>query len=117
MFRTEGQRAAVCRSICTHAGLQAFGFWDDDGATEIAIDYLERDGGPLSSGERIMFLVAWSIWNGEGNVRLDDVAYRLDGRNLTAVASLLACMAGGADDVDRWLVTMADMEAARAARS
>jgi hypothetical protein len=76
---------------------------DVNGPTERAIALLESDGGPLSSGERIVLLSAWQIWSGEGKVTLGDVTYRLDGRNLRAIGTLLVAVAGGGAAIDVWL--------------
>jgi hypothetical protein len=101
MFRTEAQRACVCTALCDVARLDEM--WTVSGPTERAIALLESDGGPLSSGERIVLLSAWQLWSGEGKVTLGDVAYRLDGRNLRAIGTLLVAVAGGGAAIDAWL--------------
>lgn len=120
MFESENQRARVCKALLTHVGIDnpaAPRLWNEDGPTELAMDLLDADGGGFSSGERIMFLVAWQIWNGDGKVKIEDVAYRLDQRNTAAVGSLLVAMSGGPGDVDRWLHTMANLSQLRTLRA
>jgi hypothetical protein len=100
MFRDDRQRAAVCRTVCAQAGLT---FWTEDGPTERAKQLLKDDGGPMSTGERIMFLAAFALWNGHGKVLFADVADRLDGPNLECLGTLLVALSQGAEAVDAWL--------------
>jgi hypothetical protein len=100
MFRNDKQRAAVCRAVCNHAGLN---LWTDNGPTERAKALLTQNGGPMSTGERIMFLAAWALWNGHGSVLFADVIERLDGPNLECLGSLLVALAQGVDALDAWL--------------
>jgi hypothetical protein len=112
MFENEKQRARVCRAILISArldGWKEYGkpggeLWTDEGPTELAIDLLDRDGGPLSTGERIMFLIAWSLWNGDGKLRFDDVAYRIDGNNLRCIGTLLLAINEGGAAIEDWLL-------------
>lgn len=100
MFRDDRQRAAVCRAVCEQAGLH---LWTDDGPTERGKALLPQEGGPMSTGERIMFLAAWALWNGHGTVLLADVVDRLDEPNIECLGSLLVALAHGSDAVDEWL--------------
>ena len=104
MFRSDAQLAWVCRSLCDVVGLA--GMWTPAGPTEEAIALLGSDGGPLSSGERIVLLSAWSVWNGDGKVTLGDIVHRLDGKNLRAIGTLLVAVASGAHTIDEWLAKM-----------
>jgi len=107
MFASETQQARVCEMICRAVRLD--GMWTEQGPSRLAVSLLIRNGGPLSTGERIMFLCAWGIWNGRGTVNLGDVVHRLDNRNLALLGSLMVALAGVPDAVDRWL---ADQERA-----
>ena len=104
MFRSEAQRARACRALCRRARMP--GMWSETGPTEEAIAALESNGGPLSSGERIMILCAWAFWNGGGELTVADVVERLDGRNLSAVGGLMVALASGGAAIEGWLVKM-----------
>jgi len=80
--------------------------WTDGGPTETAIALMEANGGPLSSGERIVLLAAWAVWNGHDGARFADVVYRLDGRNLVALGTLLIAVASSGAAIDTWLEKM-----------
>ena len=96
LFQNDQQRAAVCSALCAKAGFASF--WTEQGPSERAKELLKEDGGPMSAGERIMFLVAWAVWNGHGKVLLADVVERLDDSNLEAIGSLLVAFAQGGID-------------------
>ena len=104
MFRSEAQLASVCRALCERVRLD--GMWTDGGPTETAIALMEANGGPLSSGERIVLLAAWAVWNGHDGARFADVVYRLDGRNLVALGTLLIAVASSGAAIDTWLEKM-----------
>ncbi len=104
MFRSEGQLARACRALCAQVGLRSL--WTSEGPSERAVEILEANGGPLSSGERIVVLAAWSIWNGSGNATLGDAVHRLDDRNLVALGSLMIAVASGARAIDGWITRM-----------
>jgi hypothetical protein len=101
VFGSDEQLARACRALCALVGLGSL--WTIDRPSPRAMALLEADGGPLSSGERIVVLTAWNIWNGSGNTSLGDAIHRLDDRSLAALGSLLVAVAGGAGEIDRWL--------------
>ena len=102
MFSSDEQLARVCRAVCSRARLAEL--WTSDGPTVQATDLLERDGGPLSSGERMVLLVAWSIWNGSGQVTVGDVLRQLDGVSLTMLGKLMLAAGQGGGAIDAWIV-------------
>jgi hypothetical protein len=104
VFRSEAQLARACRALCERVRLDEM--WTEEGPTEAAIELMEKDGGPLSSGERVVLLASWAIWNGHDGARFADVIYRLDGRNLVALGTLLVAVAGGGAAIDAWLAKM-----------
>jgi hypothetical protein len=106
MFRSEAQLARACRALCERVRLD--GMWTDAGPTETAVALMEANGGPLSSGERIVLLAAWAVWNGHDGARLADVVYRLDGRNLHALGTLMLAVAAGGHAIDAWIAAMED---------
>jgi hypothetical protein len=80
--------------------------WTPNGPTEEAISLFEAGGGPLSSGERIILLAAWAFWNSAEKAVLADVIYRLDDKNLRAVATLMLAVADGGGAIDEWIAAM-----------
>jgi len=80
--------------------------WTAEGPTDEAIALFEAGGGPLSSGERIMLMVAWAFWNGAEQSKLADVIHRLDETNLHAISTLMLALAHGAEHVDAWITEM-----------
>ena len=101
MFRSDAQLARVCRAFCGRARLGRL--WTEDGPTDEAMAVLENDGGALSSGERIVVLIAWSLWNGQGRVTVADVLHRLDSTSLVMLGKLLLAVAAGGSTIDAWL--------------
>lgn len=101
MFRSDAQLARVCRALCARVGMGEL--WTPTGPSDRAIALLEAGGGPLSSGERVMLLATWAVWNGDEGARLGDVVHRLDGRCLVALGTLLVAVAGGGVAIDAWL--------------
>ena len=106
MFRSDAQLARVCRAICGRARLGRL--WTPAAPTDEAMALLESDGGPLSSGERIVVLIAWSLWNGHGQVTVADVLHRLDGRTLVMLGKLLLAVASGGSAIDACLAETED---------
>lgn len=101
MFRSEAQRARACRALCQKARLPWM--WTETGPSEQAIEIMEANGGPLSSGERVVLLAAFAFWNGHAGVSFADVIERLDSPNLRAIASLMLALDGGGAEIDQWL--------------
>jgi hypothetical protein len=102
MFRDDPQMALACRTLLVAVRLERL--WTDEGPTAEATELLEADGGPLSSGERVMLLAAWAFWNGSGGVTLADILERLDAYPAEALCFLVLASKYGADAVDDWLV-------------
>lgn len=101
MFRDDKQSARCCRALLAQARMASL--WTLDGPTPRALELLEADGGPLSSGERIILLAAFAFWNGRGGLRLAELVDVLDVEPAEAVCSLLIAVKRGADEVDAWL--------------
>jgi hypothetical protein len=101
MFRDDKQSARCCRALLAQARMA--NLWTFDGPTPRALELLEADGGPLSSGERVVLLAAFAFWNGRGGLRLSEVVETLDVGPTEALCSLAVAVKGGADDVDDWL--------------
>ena len=102
MFSSESQLSRVCRAFCARGRLT--GLWTDEGPTTLARDLAERGGGPLSSGERLLLLVAWSVWSACSHVTVGEVLYNLDSTSLTMLGKLMiAAGQGGGEAIDAWL--------------
>jgi hypothetical protein len=63
----------------------------------------ERDGAFLSSGERLVLLVAWSLWNGCSHVTVGEVFFNLDSTSLAMLGKLMIAGARGSEAIDEWL--------------
>ena len=100
MFRSEEQRSEVVRVMLRSLRLQRF--WND-GPTDAAIALLEADGGGLSSGERVLFLAAWDVWNGDGKATLAQIMYKLDCPRIRLLGTFLIAVSEGGNAIDRWL--------------
>ena len=101
MFRDDHQLARACRALLATVRLETL--WNDHGPTLDATELLESNGGPLSSGERVVLLAAWAFWNGSGGLTLAEVIERLDGEPAEVLCFLVMASKYGADAVDDWL--------------
>jgi hypothetical protein len=101
MFRNDEQSARACRALLAKARLERL--WTSGGPTAHAVELLEADGGPLSSGERIVLLAAFAFWNGGGGLRLAEIIEVLDVGPSEAICSLVVAVKLGADAVEDWL--------------
>ena len=101
MFYDDKQLARACRALL--ATVRLGHLWDEHGPTEEAAALLEADGGPLSTGERVMFLAAWAFWNRSGGLMLAEVLDRLDLELVEDLCFLVMASKYGADAVDDWL--------------
>lgn len=98
MTRDDAQLSLLCRAILGPELAERMGWTDRPG--KVACQYFEADGGPLSSGERVLLLTAFAFWNSLRN-RKATVAdlFGLDRENLTRVARALHAYAGGPEAV------------------
>ena len=101
MFSSESQLSRVCRAFCARARLTEL--WTDAGPTVLARDLAEHGGGPLSSGERLLLLVAWSLWTACSHVTVGEVFYNLDSTSLTMLGKLMIAAGRGAEAIEAWL--------------
>lgn len=100
-FRDDEQAARACRALLGKVRLARL--WTRSGPTDHAIHLLEQDGGPLSSGERLVVLSAFALWNGRGGVRLSDIIESLDVNMCESLFELIVAMRHGSRFVDDWL--------------
>jgi hypothetical protein len=102
MFRDDLQLANCCRALLAQVRLERL--WTNAGPTSEALSLLDRDGGPLSSRERIMLLAAFAFWNGRGGLRLAEILETLDLQPTKAICALAIAVKHGAEHVDSRLV-------------
>jgi len=103
VFSSESQLSRVCRAFCARGRLTEL--WTEAGPTVLARDLAERGGGPLSSGQRLLLLVAWSLWSACSHVTVGEAFYNLDSTSLTMLGKLMiAGGQGGGDAIEAWLV-------------
>lgn len=93
MWASEKQQCAVIRTLLASVHLERL--WTATGPTKEAITLLEAKGGYLSSGERLVLLVAFDVWNGHGNAEVGDLLATLDERRLRAVTDALLARDAG----------------------
>lgn len=101
MFRNDEQSARACRALLAKVRLHSL--WTNGGPTPRAVELLEADGGPLSSGERVVLLAAFAFWNGGGALRLAEIIEALDVGPSEAICSLVVAVKYGAAAVEDWL--------------
>jgi hypothetical protein len=101
VFRDDHQRAAVCQILCARVGRESL--WTLTGPSPTAEQLLRAGGGALSHGEKVMLFVAWALWNGEGELTLNEVLNTLDGGNLRMVGELLVAISAGSEAIEGWL--------------
>lgn len=102
-FRDDDQRLSVCRTLLRHSP-EIADLWTVTGPTSEAVDLLDRDGGPLGSGERVLLLLGFAIWSGTPSLAFRDL-FHLDSTRLHEVGSLLTAIALGPEQIDRWIAT------------
>ena len=101
MVRDDKQLAAVCIAVCRRIP-EDVELWTLDGPAELAKRWRKRS--PLSSGERVLLLVAWALWNNSTpRILFADVVHSLSGDNLAFLGGLLVALAGGSEAIDGWL--------------
>ena len=103
MFRNGRQKSEVLQTLLESVRLDHL--WTSNGPTDAALRYCDANGGPLSSGERIMLLAVFDLWNGTGGLKFAEMPGPLDPRRAQKLLSLLSAMTYGNDAVDRWLQT------------
>jgi hypothetical protein len=101
MFRDDPQAVSALRLLLATVKLDRL--WTSlHGPTIEACELLVADGGCLSSGERVMLLSAWAIWNGKGGVTVAELG-ALDQEPKEAVCSLIVASGQGSDAVHAWI--------------
>ncbi len=101
MFRNDLQTARALRVLL--APLHLDHLWTDEGPTARAIELLEQDGGPFSSGERTMILAAWALWSGKAPTLRFDALLGLDNANTEALCSLLVVLTHDEAAIEAWI--------------
>ena len=103
MFRDDRQIAAACDALTRWMGKGQL--WREGEMTDAGLRLRKRPG-VLSSGERLIFRAALSLWNSFENKgpRLEECVAVLDPLHMRKLATLIyAVGVEGAAGVDRWL--------------
>lgn len=103
-FRDSEQRARVGRALLSV--IRKDHLWSLAGPTEQAFNHLEKKTLALSTGEDVLWRLAWLTWEMPGDdmdLSVLEVITSLDHEHLRQVAELLLAMAGGPGVVDAWL--------------
>lgn len=88
MWRSEKARNSAIRSMLASTPAVSR-LWSETGPTDAAVELLERGGGYLSSGERVVLRAAFDLWNGQGNCKVGELLDTLDAVRLRAVANAI----------------------------
>lgn len=101
---TDGERARVCRILVRQADLA--NLWTPEGPTPLAQDLLQQNGGTMSSGQRVLFLLAWVIWKtplDPTKLKASEILGCLDDDHLHLVGTLLGAISHGHEALQQWL--------------
>ena len=101
MFRNRQQRLDVIQWLLRLVG-GAPDFWGEEGPTPRALQLLSEDASSLPGPERVMLLLAFALWNGDGALSASGLL-SLDPEPLAAVGALLQALAGDPEDIDAWI--------------
>lgn len=88
MWASEAARnEAIRKMLATTSGVAQL--WSERGPTKTAVMLLEKGGGYLSGGERVLLRAAFDLWAGTGDCKVADLLSTLDGPRLRAVAEAI----------------------------
>lgn len=76
--------------------------WTEDGPTDGAWSFYQKNGGPLSRGERTLLLAAFAIWNSKNRKASFAEVVQLDTRLEALLSFTLAC-GNGNEGVEAWI--------------
>jgi hypothetical protein len=95
MLRDDQRLARACSALLATVRLERL--WTEDGPTLEASRLLAADGGPLSSGQRSVLLVAWTFWDGTGAAELAEILGRSAADPMDALCLLVTSCKGPAN--------------------
>ena len=101
---TNAERTRVCKILVRQADLT--NLWTPEGPTPLAQDLLQQNGGTMSSGQRVLFLLAWVIWKAPldpTKLKASEILGCLDDDNLHLVGTLLGAISHGHEALEEWL--------------
>jgi hypothetical protein len=101
MFSSHRQKCEAIKILLTTVRLERL--WTLGGPKREAFKYRDCDGRPLSSGERVMVLAAFDLWNGSGGLKFHEVPLTLDAAKAHKLLTLLLAISTGGDAVDQWI--------------
>lgn len=102
MFRNDRQASRVIQMLLRTLDLEHL--WTDQGPTRTALQYKNSNGGPLSSGERLMLLAVFDLWDGSGRLPFNELVAGMDAERTAKLLSVVAALGCGSSAVDQWLL-------------
>lgn len=108
MWKSDAQACEAITELLRSVRLERL--WTPTGPTQEAVDWIDADGGPLSSGEMLMLRVAFDFWNGQGHADFGRMLHVFDDTRFQRVCELATALAQG--EVDQWLRARAAIRAA-----
>lgn len=93
--------ARVCDVLLTSSGLE--GYWDDTGPSPLAAEQRATPSDELTSSQRMVLEFAWTLWSGEGELKVADLLQETDDGALVKLGTLLVGAAYGERGVSDWL--------------
>ncbi len=115
MFRSDEQACKAFQAVLQTLHLEHL--WTPQEPAPAALRYREYDGGLLSSGERIILLAVFDLWDGSGNLQFRELIDSLDETRTYVLLSLVAAITRGGEAVDQWLQMHQPLPKKRPARN
>jgi hypothetical protein len=85
--------ARACRVLLARVRLERL--WTEEGPTPEASALLETHGAALSPGQRVVFLAAWTFWNGSAAPQLAAILDQFEADPLEALRFLVMASSCG----------------------
>jgi hypothetical protein len=99
MFANDLQISIVAEILL--ASVHKPNLWTADGPTDACMALLRRN--PWSHGEKLLFEVAWALWNGRKTPHFRDLVHVLDAPSLARIGRLMVAMAGDSAAIWEWV--------------
>lgn len=99
MFKSAGQRAAVCETLCVWNEWPSL--WCSTGPSDRTQGIVEGRLAAFAPVEQALAPVVWALWRGDPQVSVN--IQKLPAATLLSVATLLEALAYGGDAVDQWI--------------
>lgn len=100
MWKNDEQACRAIRRLLEGARLERL--WTATGPTNEAVKSL-KDGGYLSSGEKLMLRIAFDFWNAHGQANFARMLEVLDRDRMRAVCTLAVALCEGPAAIEEWI--------------